>query len=150
MSATANRSSMNVNPPAARTMTSRGKGPASEGPARVQHLLPDRELAAELQEALLADALHVHQLLDLLERAVLLAVLDDPRGHLLADAREFLELGGGGRVQVDAGHRGPGLGAGGGRLLGALRGRLRGEGGDESERCEQTKHADPPFEDPGP
>ena len=46
----------------------------------------------ELQEALLADALHVHQLLDPLEAAALGPVLDDPFRGLAADARQRLEL----------------------------------------------------------
>src|SRR5262245_2446474 len=59
----------------------------------------------ELQEALLADALHVHQLLHLLERAVLLAILQDELRRLAADAGQRLELLHGGGVEVDGGRR---------------------------------------------
>ena len=38
----------------------------------------DRDLALQLEKVLLADAADVHELLDFLERAVLLPVLDDP------------------------------------------------------------------------
>jgi hypothetical protein len=55
----------------------------------------------QLQKALLADALHVHQLFDLLERAILGAVVHDSRGHLCADAGQLLQLGYRRRVQVD-------------------------------------------------
>src|SRR6188768_2793846 len=104
--------------------------------------MADGELAAELQEALLADALHVHQLLHLLERSVFLAVFDDARGHLLADAGQLLELRGGRRIEVDGGWSWLGLGTSRSRLLGGLCRGMRGEEGGERERCEQTKHAD--------
>src|SRR6478609_9315246 len=55
----------------------------------------------ELEERLLPDAADVHQILDLLEAAVLLAVLDDPRGRRRTDARQQLELGTRCRIQVD-------------------------------------------------
>src|SRR5215470_7176694 len=53
-----------------------------------------RNLRLELQEVLLADATDVHQLFDLLERAVLLPVLHDARSGLGADARQPFEIGG--------------------------------------------------------
>src|SRR5215471_14975121 len=53
----------------------------------------DRDLRLQLEKVLLADAAHIHQLLDLLERAVLLPVLDDARRRLGADARQPLEIG---------------------------------------------------------
>src|SRR4051812_19463220 len=56
------------------------------GPSR------DGELRPQLQEALLADSLHVHQFLDLFERAVLRAVLDDPRGYLGANSWQVLQF----------------------------------------------------------
>src|SRR6187402_2355103 len=54
----------------------------------------------ELQEALLADALDVHQLLDLLESAVLGTVFDDALGRLPANARQGLELIDRGEVEI--------------------------------------------------
>src|SRR6188768_3279552 len=61
----------------------------------------DREPSLQLQEVLLADALHVHQVLDFLERTVLLAVLDDPLGHLGADAGKVFEIRSRCGVEVD-------------------------------------------------
>src|SRR5882672_2466095 len=63
----------------------------------------DRDLRLELQEVFLPDAADVHQLLDLLERSVLLAVLDDPRGGFRADAGQRFEIDRRGRVEVDGG-----------------------------------------------
>src|SRR5712671_6070526 len=51
-----------------------------------------RDLRLQLQEVFLPDAADVHQLLDLLERPVLLAVLDDTGGRFGADARQRFEL----------------------------------------------------------
>src|SRR5450830_303021 len=61
----------------------------------------DDDLGLQLEEVLLADTADVHQLLDFLERAVLLAVLDDARGGLRADAGQRLELGRRCAVDVD-------------------------------------------------
>src|SRR3954470_4082002 len=90
--------------------------------ARGVGLRRDGDLGPKLQEALLAHSLHVHQLFDLLERAVLLAVLDDARGGSGADSGELLELGRGRGVQVDHRRR---LGRLRVWLGGALRERLR-------------------------
>src|SRR3954471_14691130 len=71
------------------------------------HLLLERGLARHghvgLQEleGLLADPLHQHQVLRLLERTVLLAVVDDPLGHAGAHPRQQGELRGVGAVDVD-------------------------------------------------
>src|SRR5688572_11685737 len=82
----------------------------------------DGDERLEFQEALLADALDVHQLLDLLEAAVLLAVLEDSLGRGGADAGQRFELRLRGGVQVD----GRGRRRGGLRRLGLpLRGLLR-------------------------
>src|SRR3954463_13121231 len=64
-------------------------------------LRADGQLGAQLQEALLADALNVHQLLDLLERTLRLPVVENARGSLGADAGELLELRGAGGMNVD-------------------------------------------------
>src|SRR5215470_494509 len=61
----------------------------------------DGDLRLQLEKVLLADAAHIHQLLDLLERAVLLPVLDDARGRLGADARQPLEISCRRGVEVD-------------------------------------------------
>src|SRR6185503_8335440 len=66
----------------------------------------ERELWLQLQEVLLTETADVHQILDLLERSVLLPVFDDPRGHRRADAGQRLELGG--RRGVDVGGDGRG------------------------------------------
>ena len=55
-------------------------------------LVRDGDERLQLQEALLADALDVHQLFDLLEAAVLLPVLDDALRRLGADAGQRFEL----------------------------------------------------------
>jgi hypothetical protein len=47
-------------------------------------------LRLELEERLLADALHVHQVFDLLEAAVLLTIVEDPRGQRRTDAGQLL------------------------------------------------------------
>src|SRR5258708_38499550 len=46
----------------------------------------------QLEEALLPDTLHVHQVFDLLETAVLLTVFEDPLRRFGADAGERLQL----------------------------------------------------------
>ena len=77
--------------------------------ATVRRLPPfaggDDDERLQLQEALLADAPHVHQVLDLLEAAALLAVLEDPFGRGLADAGQRLELRDGCRVQIHRARR---------------------------------------------
>src|SRR5215216_5859681 len=47
--------------------------------------------ALELEKVLLADAFHVHQLLDLLEPAALLTVFQDPGGHCRTNPRQLLQ-----------------------------------------------------------
>ena len=61
----------------------------------------DGELRLQLEEVLLPDAADVHQLLDLLERTVLLPVLDDAGGGFRADAGQPFEIGGRGGVEID-------------------------------------------------
>src|SRR5262249_15038821 len=94
------------------------------------------ELRLQLQEVLLTEAADVHQLLDLLEGAVLLAVLDDPGGGLRADARERLEVGGTGGVDIDHRPRSGGrLPRGGGRFaLRARGGACLGRGNGQRRR----------------
>jgi hypothetical protein len=55
----------------------------------------------DLEEALLADALDVHQLLNLLEPAALLAVFDDQLRGPRPDPRQRFELRHGGSIEVD-------------------------------------------------
>src|ERR671931_1948965 len=59
----------------------------------------DGEVRFELLELLLAEALHLDELLDPLERR-LLAVLEDPLHRRLAHPRKLVELRGGGGVEV--------------------------------------------------
>ena len=113
----------------------------------------DRDLRLQLQEVLLPDAADVHQLLDLLERAVLLPVLDDARGGLGADARQPFEIGRRRGVQIDDGGGG-GLGGGAGGALG-LGGRApAARRADTRERRSTTRYgtSNPPCEsdDPAP
>jgi len=61
----------------------------------------DRDHRLELQEALLADALHVHQLLHLLEGTIFLAVIHDELRGFGADAWQRLQLRGRRGVDVD-------------------------------------------------
>src|SRR5262245_49650516 len=81
MAARTNSSSTTENPAPAITaadnaaLLTRGRG-----------LLRDGDEWLQLEEALLADALHVHQLLDLLEAVVFLSVFDDALGRLWSDA----------------------------------------------------------------
>src|SRR5215207_8193101 len=63
-------------------------------------LVADREIRLQLQKTLLADTLHIHQLLDFLEASVLLPVLDDALGGLPANARQRLDLRQRGGVQI--------------------------------------------------
>src|SRR5215831_6211898 len=89
-----------------------------------------RDLGLELEKILFADATYVHQLFDLLERAVLLPVLHDARGSLGADARQRLEIGGRCGVDVDD--------AGGRRCFGGATRRLR----DDERRSGGQKRDD--------
>src|SRR5579862_1942200 len=59
------------------------------------------DVILQLEKVLLADAADVHQILDFLERSVFLAVFDDARGRLGADAGQVVELAGGSSVDVD-------------------------------------------------
>src|ERR1043166_2547808 len=61
----------------------------------------DRDERFQLEEVLLADPLHVHQVLGLLEAAVLLAILDDAFGGGLADAGQCVELRRGCGIEID-------------------------------------------------
>src|SRR5688572_2696303 len=60
----------------------------------------------ELQKALLANALHVHQVFDPLEAAALGPVFDDPLRDLAADAGQRLELLDRGGVEIEERFRG--------------------------------------------
>src|SRR5436190_21997736 len=61
----------------------------------------DHDQRLELEKALLADPFDVHQVLDLLEAAVLLAVLDDSCRGGGPDARQRLQLQRGRRVEIE-------------------------------------------------
>ena len=61
----------------------------------------DRDVGLEDEKELFADSLDLHEVLGTSERAVLLAVVDDAIGDLLADARQHRQLGGRGLVDVD-------------------------------------------------
>src|SRR4029079_15335371 len=88
--ATANSNSSAVNPAAAYRPSRmaallravRGLGWCSNG-----------ELRFQLEKVLLTEAAHVHELLNFLERAVLLPIFDDARRHLGPDAGQRLEVG---------------------------------------------------------
>src|SRR5438045_3002048 len=82
------------------------------------------QLLLQLQEVLLAEAADVHDVLDLLERAVLLPVLDDAGGGLRTDAGQRLELRCRRCVDVDDA-RGGGFGGVAARCLRLRRGRGR-------------------------
>ena len=56
--------------------------------------LGNGDLGLQLEEVLLANSSDVHQLLDLLERTILLPVRDDERCGLRTDARQCLEFAG--------------------------------------------------------
>src|SRR5439155_24543479 len=100
----------------------------------------DGDLRLELEEILLADAADVHQLLDFLERTVLLAVLDDPRSGLRADAGERIELRRGRGVDIDD-HRGRWFWRRGRLGLRERGRRQRGEQQRESgDREQRTQH----------
>src|SRR5262249_34984413 len=105
------------------------------------------ELSLQLEEVLLAEAAHVHQLFDLLERAVLLSVLDDAGRHLRADAGQRLEFCGRRRVDVHDGGRGRRLR----RVAAGLCLACVARGGDERQRRNQhddlqyaSNHLTPP------
>src|SRR5262245_30707440 len=101
----------------------------------------------QLEKALFTDPFHVHQLFDLLERAVFLSVVDDPLGGAGADAGQGLQLCDGCGVEVD-GTRGSCLGlCRPGSLCGLWRcdRRLRDDGRDEDyERKQNSTHGCPP------
>ena len=82
----------------------------------------DGQVGLEELKGLLADPLDQHQVLDLLERAVLLAVVDDAVGDAGTDARQEGELRGVGAVDVD-------------HLLGLRAG--GGEGGEDGYQDQQ-------------
>src|SRR6187431_2908898 len=100
--------------PRSRKKASRGAGAASP-PPRIDLLVgsglgrvaaTDGEVGLQAGEVLLADALHVHQLLRGLERAGLLPVLDDARRELRPHAGQLGQLLGGGGVDVHLARRG--------------------------------------------
>src|ERR1051325_8033515 len=99
-----NISSISVYPQA---LSSRHRSVQQRAPATalLRRVLSTRgrhgDVRLQLQKALLADALDVHQLLVLLEAAVLLPVFDDALGCRFADPRERVELRCGGGVQID-------------------------------------------------
>src|SRR5262245_62090481 len=86
--------------------------------------IADADLILQLEEVLLAHATNVHQLFDLLERSVLLPVLDNERGGFGADTRQAIELGDRRSVDVDDFPRGSFRGCRARRRF-ALRGRKR-------------------------
>ncbi len=63
--------------------------------------LADPERPADLEEGLLADPPHVHEILDTLEGPVLLPVFDDSLGIGLADPGQFHQFFHIGRIDVD-------------------------------------------------
>jgi len=65
--------------------SARSRPPRSILAGAIRLWCADRDEGFQLQKVLLADAGDVHQFLDLLERPVLLAVLDDPGRRLGAD-----------------------------------------------------------------
>ena len=69
---------------------------------RLVGLRRNNDQRLELQEALLADALDVHQVFDPLEAAALGAILDDSLGGLAPDAGQRFQLIDRGGVEVDA------------------------------------------------
>src|SRR5947199_291829 len=104
----------------------------------------DRQVRLQLEEVLLSHAAYIHQLLDLLERSVLLPVLDDAFGGLGADAGKRLQLGDRCGVDVDGSGDGglrrrtaaaPALGSG--RLR--LRRNQRREGDDRQNGTQHTQ-----------
>src|SRR5690349_6103059 len=103
---------------AAETMMSIKAAPrASATPSgtwRLVGLRGHRDQRLELEEALLADPLDVHQFLDALEAAALGAELEDALGGLAADAGKRLELFDRGGVEIErgSGRRGRGRGCG--------------------------------------
>src|SRR5580765_4706644 len=96
----------------------------------------DRDLWFQLQKTLLADSLDVHQFLDLLERPVLLAVLENLCRRLLADAGQRGEILEGGRIQVDGTERlGSAMTGGSSAWRGAL-GERMGSGNQDRHRSD--------------
>src|SRR5438874_89652 len=95
----ANISSRIENPAASRARLSRAA-------CSLTFFVPDHDERLQLQEALLPDALDVHQVLDFFEAAVLLAIVENPLRGTRADAGQALELRLRGRVQVHGRGRG--------------------------------------------
>src|SRR5262245_33840141 len=69
-----------------------GPGRGASLPRRLLRLRGNDDQRLELEEAFLADALDVHEVLDLLEAAVLLAIVENALRCRPPDAREFFEL----------------------------------------------------------
>src|SRR5215210_1595491 len=88
------RESLIVSSPARAVRNLPGPSPVRDSARRRRgRSRPDREVRLQFQETLFAEALDVHQLFDLLEAAVLLAVLEDALCRLGADAGQRFELG---------------------------------------------------------
>ena len=68
---------------------------------RLPSFRSDGDQRLQLGEDLFADALDLHQVLDALEIAVALPVIQDALGHLGPDLRQFFQLAGVGGVDVD-------------------------------------------------
>src|SRR5262245_18004527 len=110
--------------------------PRSSESTRLLRFRVDRDERLELEEALLADPLDVHQLLDLLEPARLLPVLEDALGRGAADAWQRFEIRQRGGVEIDG--RGPGDGWS--RRLSRDRNRANGHGARDDGDEEQSSH----------
>src|SRR5215831_13234373 len=111
----------------------------------------DRDLRLQLEEVLLADTAHIHQLLDLLERSVLLPVLDDARRSLGANTWQRLEIGCRRCVEVDDSRRRLGGGVCGLRCLSKPGSRgNHTEGHEDGDGQSVTEHFDPPLMGPWP
>src|SRR4051812_22476356 len=78
----------------------RAAGPLFLAARTVCLLGANRDQRLQLEEALFADPFHIHQLFDLLERTVLLAVIHNPLSGAGADARQCLQLSARGGIEV--------------------------------------------------
>src|SRR6186713_616930 len=142
---TTNTSSSKVKP-AVRMFTPREKArPMTAGPFRLLLSVlgfADGDLRFQLQKTLLADALHVHQFLDLLERPLLLPVFDDASRRRGADAGQLFELRRRRGVQIDdrRGRSRAGFGACRRRGLRLRLGLRRREQGERRERQNDSSH----------
>ena len=87
------------------TMMSMKAAPRASVTGRLVGLRRNGDERLQLEEALLADALDVHQVLDPLEAAALGPVFENAFGGLAADARQRLELLERRGVEIDRGLR---------------------------------------------